>query len=424
MSPQSAKPEANWEVVYVLPNLAPSPDRWVTPADERSTDLLRTGIDLASDSLAIVPSHDPRVRTAAALDPKVARLLDVFVDVTGKKLHPAVLIAREHSPFTWEQDAIVAFRNCVAISVVLRYRAHWLRDKGSMDVGWSDYFDFHPLRVGTHGLVSDSPALTAIVTATGKYQAMPSPFVSATTPTSLWRDGFLYHTLSLEWRRFYEKPVDRTTYGRGLFRSLEIAYVASAAPNKHGGSVYEWGVQVALWVSAIEVLVSALHGGANERLSVELLGEYDWSQFRPSLRDANHAVKLGRKRTVLNVNVVQHACHVLYAVRNKFLHGNEVGENELFPWGVMLGPNGQPPASIIAVAPVVYRTALHAFLSRNYKPRVDEPQGDSTDVDPVLLASVMNEYVYAEALQSAYRIADQRTAQTRKVKLGQTHDEG
>jgi hypothetical protein len=334
----------------------------------------------------------------------------VFVDERGKKLLPAVLIAREVPTPTLTQEAIVAFRNSIALSVILRNRAWWAKGNDNAHMGWSDYFDFHPLRAGTHGLVSDSPALTSIITERAKHQAMPSPYVTPTTMTALWADGFLYWTLGAEWRRFFEVR-NKTTYGEGLFRSLEIAYVASATPVKHGGSIYEWGVQVALWVSAIEVLVSVLNGKANQLLSLDLLAEYEWGYYRPELQAKNREVTFGRgpSKTVRQLNIVQHACHLLYRTRHKFLHGNKVDNADMYPWGEQLGLNGEPPISIIALAPVIYRIALHTFLSRNHKPNFNDSTG-STDIDPLLLASVLAENDYADALKAVYKVPDKSEA--------------
>jgi hypothetical protein len=410
-SSEAAKPD-RWEVIYVLPNLSPAKDRWNLNGETRPSDLLKTGMTLGSSNLAIVPVHDPRVQAAMADDPNVARLVDVFVDERGKKLHPALLIAREVRTTTLTQEALVAFRNSIALSVILRNRAWWAKGNDNAHMGWSDYFDFHPLRAGTHGLVSDSPALTSIITERAKHQAMPSPYVSATTMTALWADGFLYYTLGVEWRRFFEAPQEKTTYGEGLFRSLEIAYVASATPVKHGGSIYEWGVQVALWVSAIEVLVSVLNGEASQLLSLDLLAEYEWGDYRPELGAKDREITFGRgsSKTVRQLNIVQHACHLLYRTRHKFLHGNKVDNGDLYPWGRQLGPTGEPPISIIALAPVIYRIGLHAFLSRNHKPNFNE-SGDSNDIDPLLLASVLVENDYADALKTAYKIPDRSEAE-------------
>ena len=42
---------------------------------------------------------------------------------------------------------------------------------------------------------------------------------------------------------------------RRLFRALQVAYQASATPIKNQATIHDLGVGIALWVSALEVLV-------------------------------------------------------------------------------------------------------------------------------------------------------------------------
>jgi hypothetical protein len=435
----SKEPTARWHVIYVMPNLSPTPDtRSPTDGDNTHQNLFWKGVTIDSESAAIVSMYDSRVQKAVAEDANVGRLLEAFVDTNRKKLHPSVLIVREGSAFTREQEGIVAFRNSVALSVILKSRAAWARGRDHVAVGWSDYFDFHPLQVGTHGLISESPAQLAILTEKAVHQAMPSPYVSATTVRTLYTDQFLRNTLGSEWRKYYEQPTERTKYGRALFRSLEIAYIACGSPIKNGGSMYEWGVQLALWVSALEVLVSALYGRANQWLALDLLGEYEWGAYQPSLRNLDRTLTFGAanhnkglRSTLLRttrrlvarmfgfrikdeptfraVNVVQHACHLLYIARHKFLHGDKVTDKILWPWGRDERPDGEEPSSIVAAAPLVYRIALRAFLARKYKPDYDR-LADNED-DNLARSSVFAEYDYAEALKAIYNLSDDSTEQ-------------
>jgi hypothetical protein len=102
------------------------------------------------------------------------------------------------------------------------------------------------------------------------------------------------------------------------------------------------------------------------------------------------------------VNVIQDACHILYNARHKFLHGDKVSEKVLWPWGREERSDGEQPGSIATVAPVVYRIALHAFLSRKYKPKY-ESMADA-DADALALSSVFSEFDYCEALTAIYQL--------------------
>ena len=391
----------SWDVIFVLANLAPNPQVW-TEKHGVSTDLFELGASLGSPNLELAPPTDSRVQEAIVANPNIRRLIDSFVDSTGKQLSPTLLITRVREGHQWDLEALVAFRNAIAMSVVLRNRASWLTS-GDMEIGYSDYFDFHPLRLNLQGLVSASPAQTEIISRTAKYLAMPSPYAATTSARRLWLDGFVYTALSVEWRQYYEEHKSKSLYGRALFRSLEIAYVASSAPNKHGGSIYEWGVQIALWVSALECLISGLGVRSSKATVLDLLGEYEWNEYRPSLGTRSRTIRMGESER--RVNLVEDACHLLYLARNRFLHGNEVGLDALFPWGNEPREDGEPAASLIAIAPIVYRTALHAYLSHHHKPQFDDTDWTAA-IDPLLLMSVMGEQAYGEALQQAYRIDD------------------
>jgi hypothetical protein len=195
--------DGEWHVIYVMPNLAPAPGSWQENLTDPNThaNLFWTGVSLDCETVAIVSMHDARVQSAASRDPNVGKLLATFVDTSGKPLHPSVLIVRDRSAFTKEQEGLVAFRNCVAISVILHTRASWARGYDHLGGGWSDHFDFHPLQLGAHGLISASAAQLAIFSEGAKYKAMPSPYISATTVNTLFPDKFLRHTLTQEWRR-------------------------------------------------------------------------------------------------------------------------------------------------------------------------------------------------------------------------------
>src|SRR5437762_6100158 len=124
-TPSGEEPE--WHVIYVMPNLAPTPDSGSKDDEDNHANFFWRGVTLDSDSLAISSAYDARVKRAAARDKKVRRLLSSFVDTNGKKLHPSVLIVRDNSQFVRELEGIIAFRNCVALSVGLKARAAWAR---------------------------------------------------------------------------------------------------------------------------------------------------------------------------------------------------------------------------------------------------------------------------------------------------------
>jgi hypothetical protein len=151
-----------------------------------------------------------------------------------------------------------------------------------------------------------------------------------------------------------------------VFRALEIAYLAASSPSKLAGAHNEWGISVALWVSAIEVLTFAATNPphASRGNAHALLGEYRWSahehgQWR-NLDRARFTMSWRRDKKPVRGNTVQHVCELMYDARNAYLHGNRVDGTLLRPWRRRRGP------ALPAIAPVVFRTALVAYLQRQY----------------------------------------------------------
>jgi hypothetical protein len=69
--------------------------------------------------------------------------------------------------------------------------------------------------------------------------------------------------------------------------------------------------------------------------------------------------------------------------------------------GVGARPDGEESPSLVEVAAVVYRIALKVYLERRHSIDWNNIRAD----DPLLIASVMNEQSYGDALLNAYGLA-------------------
>ena len=100
----------DWQLVFVLPNLAL--DKRDIPAD---------GITLGLEGIAICSTADKRVAKIRAWSSPADRFLDAFHDGNGNNIQPSVLLAREDwvARFNRSPEPVIAFRNAVALSVVL-----------------------------------------------------------------------------------------------------------------------------------------------------------------------------------------------------------------------------------------------------------------------------------------------------------------
>lgn len=152
-------------------------------------------------------------------------------------------------------------------------------------------------------------------------------------------------------------------------------------PVLHWQSIYEWGVHLALWVSAIEILAHADRDKVSLEAVWDLLEQYQWRC--PDLEERSYSVN--RKQGKRHLSLPQFLYWALYKARNDFLHGNSVTEDRLkisMPDGRVVG--------LISIAPVIYRTALAALLG--LKPPVAET------LTPDVLGWYSTQREYAECL--------------------------
>jgi hypothetical protein len=129
---------------------------------------------------------------------------------------------------------------------------------------------------------------------------------------------------------------------------------AASLGRVHMPSVHDVGMQIALWVNAIEILAWPISGHANLGYVIDLLGNFAWGD--DELDDRPHAIRVGK--TERAVNPVQYAYSALNSVRNAFLHGEPVEETSLKSTAI-------PDANIFLLPAIVYRTALAVILGIN-----------------------------------------------------------
>lgn len=328
-----------WEVVFVMPNLS-----------------LRDNFE--SDLVAIVPCSDKRVQTCMEKSSGTKKLVNGFLDCRGKKIEPSVLIVVRDSTMTLE--ALVGFRNIVALSTILPGYSNVDSDSSPLGPMYSDFFDFYPMTVGkTEGLITITPALHSLNSADTPFAGMPAPHLPRLSLLSFNVDKILNKTLLAMWhKRFVLSAIDDWK-SRVLFRSLEMAYHALSTPVKNQSTLYDYGVNMSLWVSSLEILAHPKKGDVNQTVVMELLSKYEWRS--KDLNNRRYRARLSSKSRI-SVNLIERLYKQMYDARNMFLHGNQVTEKIMYPFG----NKGLLP--ITHLAPIVYRTGLYAFL----QPKVQE----------------------------------------------------
>ena len=229
-----------------------------------------------------------------------------------------------------------------------------------MSVTWSDSFDLHPVKLGGHGrMVLQSPALLSLVSPTAKLQLTHSPYVNL-EGRRLWPDHYLIWSLGRAWSRRFAPGSRSDAFGNRLFRSLEAAYQACAVGAKNEASLHEYGTQIALWVSACEILSWPERKRANLPAVLDLLARY---AGRAQTTRKRFRSKVSGKSERLSAP--QRAYTYLYNARNEFLHGNPVSVSTM-----MTRSRKQPAVGLPRIAALVYRTALVSYLSRRYSTEI------------------------------------------------------
>jgi hypothetical protein len=377
-----------WEFVFVLPNLV-----LATASNERHSGDWPMGISFGDELITIVSSDNPHVAHLRS-DKTIEQILTSFVDEYGKPYSPAILLTHRSAPETVRINlaAIVAFRNAIALAFILRARAAAERGYGGLDPTWSDTFDFHPAQIGgTGGMILHSPALLSVVSSGAKLRLTRSPYIPL-TDGRLHPDSYLFRSFEKAWIKRYCGKAETEKFGDRLFRSLDVAYQACAVGTKCEGSLNEYGIQVALWVSAIEILAWPNKRHADLE-SVLLLLNRDSIDERD--RKLRYRIKIKnpktRKPEIRRVSALQRAYVYLYRARNQFLHGNPVRENSL------LTLNRTERVGLPRLAAVVYRAALVAYLDPKYPKQIKNLEELRTRVE-----ESFEDNTYGEALAELF----------------------
>ena len=333
-----------WSIFFALPNI-------------------RVQDPVGNDWLAIVPHDDNRIKKAVATGPYTKALVKKFKDQFGRKTYPSFLIFADNIPDRLRNiEALVGFRNSFALSVIIKGHEHSLTSTFVAYPLYSDYFDFYPITVtkDNDGFVTSSPSVLGYDDEHEKFAGQTSPSLAGMSSVSVGLDDRLLKELLRIWERRFLKGRTGEWSTRSLFRSLEMAYRASAMPFQNHASIYDYGSSASLWVSAFEILSHPRTSNANLLTVIDLLGKYNCNE--KLIKRNNY--KIRHRGNEYRINLPQKLYKELYDTRNSFLHGNPVKQSRLYPF------KNTKSTSITRFAPVIYKVALLAFLDKfKSKPR-------------------------------------------------------
>lgn len=325
----------SWQLAFLLPDLT-----------------LSSAIGL--DDIVIVPYEDERLKGICNSSDEAKKLVEGFTDEQGSQVFPSALIVKSDLLTKLDLGALVDFRNAVALASTLYPNPPLIAP------AYSDFFDFHPTVLAQEeGLITQSPA-------TLNYSSSDTPFEGKTSPNLPHPDFAIPFSIDhkilnafLHFWTLRSRRKKSISFSRALFRSIEVAYQASSTPFKNQGSLHDYGISSALWVSAIEVLTYHLFARPDDRDvlksdAVTLIGEYDWHSWKLNSK----WYKIPGNWPPHKGNLIQNLCMRLYNARNAFIHGNRVTASTL------RSHKHKPDAPPLPkTAPAIYRTALIQSMS-------------------------------------------------------------
>jgi hypothetical protein len=335
-----------WQFLSILPNLD-----------------LQVAIE--ARHAAIVPAADERVVSLRREHPNLDTFLSRFRTTHGREVSPAVVLRDDEATRPRQtEEAMVGLRNCLSVATLVHQTALDLLYPGRHRVLYSNAFDFYPWSLDRHydRMMSITPAAMEIHQVKD-FSGQPSPGSPIQPVRHYDIDKPVLTELLAHWDYAYERS-RKGGLDRALFRSLNMANAAIAMPAVQGLTIFDYGRQCALWISAFEILAHFDAGRNHADLSavLELLDKKPF--LSPSLRPRRYTVRhRGRKR---NVQLPMKLYAILYETRNAFLHGNPVTVSDLkLKW------SGRP---IFQFAPLLYRCALRNFLDLHFVPD-ERPEG-------------------------------------------------
>ena len=331
----------NWEFVFILPNIS-----------------IKESV--GNEYIAISPPNDPRVQNLMQMHSNIRYLVTGFTNQRNNKITPSVMIRNSKFSNKYVKDSLIYFRNIYSICCVISGYQNFLnRDDGQImpsNALYSDYFDIYP--IVPHSNMDDnlaiiSPAVRGFDTAS-KFTGQISPGIVSQIFTPNYDDA-LFKTLLKKWIDRY--ILRNYSYWQliSLFRSLQIAYQALSMPDSNFSTIYDYGTNLSLWVSAFEILAHPENESVNLPGVLSLL---DNSFLSKELKKRLYTVTFRDKSC--RVNLVQKLYDQIYCARNSYIHGNAVKLRDITCWGKTTR------LPLYMFAPLIYEVALITRTDINY----------------------------------------------------------
>ena len=319
---------------------------------------------IEAECAAFVPPEDPRICAIDREHPIHAKFLKRFTDAFENKLSPTILLlSPSASPTYATVNSVASIRDVLSLSVVPGARAqHMCRGHGP-GIYFSSAFDFYPWMLDREyqNLICHTPAVlgTHVVE---QFRGQRSPGITACNLRRDDLDAPIWTALIRRWGSAYgtNEPKEGS-----LMRSLNMAHHACQLPANQDTRHFDYGRQIALWVSAFEILAHPQEGKVDKSTVCKLLDQAPWTQEQN--RTKTRGVEAHRDR---HLTLPAHLYLRMNDVRNDYVHGNPITSEALDVPGT---------ERILAdFAAPLYRMALTASLG------LGPPDSESLSVEAIV----------------------------------------
>src|SRR5712691_8457563 len=233
---------------------------------------------VGNNYISVAPPTDPRVEALRSRSPAFCQFVDGFKDQFQQRAQPGLLLRNRNISPLHEDEDVLAFRNALAISSITQAWQNYVGYGNQLEyLKYSNYFDIYP-----YTLAKDEQLLrTHTASMWGgddaeRFQGQTSPELAGAwlRGHETFYDEALFAALLDRWVERYVKQKTGEWSTHALFRSLDMAYRASAMPQLHRDA---FGTNLALWVSAFEILVHPGTGRANLEMVLNILVKQSFS---------------------------------------------------------------------------------------------------------------------------------------------------
>jgi hypothetical protein len=337
---------ANWVPMFALPNV-------------------RMNHPVEIDYLAIVHASEPRAQALASTSANFKHYMTHFKNEFDVDCQPSLILWNDAGPREYRNtEALAAFRDALALSVVPGKIASILDRDSQEKLTYTNWFNIYPWMTGSddkYVVMRNSVGTGVHETIQLKPQIAPSLNQEIIQKRDI--DATLHKELMVRFKRRFANATPSWDDTK-LFRSLNMANAAGQLPSQGDFTPYDAGRAIALWASAFEIAAHPGSGKPGHLQVYGLLEKVEWQTI--ACKDARHpcmAPPEARRPRVL-------ACAIysrIHSARSDYLHGNKVSDVQL---AVMPYKRFLPD-----YAPVLYRAALSGLLSLKF----DEPQPAETN---------------------------------------------